>query len=90
MKGEIQGMDRDIFPFKGKAGQRLSVEVKNKAKAILFHIQLPGEEDKYLPGAGPDDDATAWKGALPVDGTYKILVGGGGKDTKYTLNVDLK
>lgn len=90
MKGEIQGMDRDIYPFTGKAGQTLKVEVKNKVKAILFHIQLPGEEDKYLPGAGPDDDATTFQGKLPVDGVYKILVGGGGKDTKYALNVELK
>ncbi len=89
-KGDIQGMDRDIYPVTAKAGQTLKVSVKNKLKLVLFHIQVPGKEEQYLPGAGQDDDATVWQGVLPASGTYKILVGAmRGKDTTYTLDVQI-
>ena len=90
LKGEIQGMDRDVYPITAKAGQTMRVKVSNKLKLVLFHIQLPGKNDAYLPKAGEEDDATAWEGTLPVSGTYKIIVGAmRGKDTKYTLDVKI-
>lgn len=89
--GEIMGMDRDIYPIVAKAGQTMRVEVKNRYKLVLFRIQLPGTEEKYLPKAGEEDDATSWQGKLPVDGKYLIVVGAmRGKDTKYTLQVEIK
>ncbi len=88
LKGEIQGMDRDIYPVTAKAGQTMQVKVTNKHKLVLFRIQKPGQEEAYLPKAGEEDDATEWKGVLPVSGTYKIVVGAmRGNDTHYTLNV---
>ena len=88
-KGDIQGMDRDVYPITAKAGQTMKVTVKNKLKLVLFHIQVPGAE-KYLPGAGEEDDATTWQGTLPASGTYKIIVGAmKGKDTTYTLDVQI-
>lgn len=88
LKGDIQGMDRDIYPITVKAGQTMRVSVSNKYKLVLFHIQLPGTTEAYLPGAGPDDDATQWQGVLPASGTYTIIVGAmRGKDTRYTLDV---
>lgn len=90
LKGDVQGMDRDIYPITAKAGQTLKVSVKNRLKLVLFHIQLPGKAEQYLPGAGEDDDATQWQGTLPVSGTYKIIVGAmRGKDTSYTLDVQI-
>lgn len=87
-KGDIQGMDRDIYPIAAKAGQTMKVSVKNKLKLVLFHIQLPGKSEAYLPGAGEENDATEWQGILPASGTYKIIVGAmRGKDTTYTLDV---
>jgi len=87
-KGEIQGMDRDIYPLTAKAGQTMSVKVSNRLKLVLFHIQKPGKEVAYLPKAGEDDDATEWKGVLPESGTYKIIVGAmRGDDSRYTLDV---
>ena len=87
-KGDVQGLDRDIYPITAKAGQTMKVTVKNRLKLVLFHIQLPGKAEKYLPGAGEDDDATTWEGTLPVSGTYKIIVGAmRGKDTTYALDV---
>ena len=89
-KGDIQGMDRDIYPITAKAGQTMKVTVKNKLKLVLFHIQVPGKAEKYLPGAGEDDDATTWQGTLPESGRYKIIVGAmKGKDTTYTLDVQI-
>ena len=89
-KGDIQGMDRDIYPVTAKAGQTLKVSVKNRLKLVLFHIQVPGKAEQYLPGAGEDDDATTWQGVLPTSGTYTILVGAmRGKDTTYTLDVQI-
>jgi len=88
LKGDIQGMDRDIYPVTAKAGQTMRVKVSNKLKLVLFHIQLPGKEVAYLPKAGEEDDATEWEGTLPVSGTYKIIVGAmRGKDTRYALDV---
>ena len=88
LKGDIQGMDRDIYPITAKAGQTMSVKVSNRLKLVLFHIQKPGKEVAYLPKAGEDDDATEWKGVLPESGTYKIIVGAmRGEDTRYTLDV---
>jgi len=88
LKGEIQGMDRDVYPLTAKAGQTMRVEVSNKLKLVLFHIQMPGKDNAYLPKAGEEDDATAWEGTLPESGTYKIIVGAmRGKDTRYTLDV---
>ena len=90
LKGEIQGMDRDIYPVTAKAGQTMRVKVSNKLKLVLFHIQMPGKGDAYLPKAGEEDDATQWEGTLPESGTYKIIVGAmRGKDTRYTLDVQI-
>lgn len=91
LKGDVQGMDRDIYPITAKAGQTMQVKVSNKLKLVLFNIQLPGTEIAYLPKAGEDDDATQWEGTLPVSGTYKIIVGAmRGKDTRYSLDVQIK
>jgi hypothetical protein len=88
LKGDIQGMDRDIYPITAKAGQTMQVKVTNKRKLVLFHIQKPGKEEAYLPKAGEEDDATEWKGVLPASGTYKIIVGAmRGDDTSYVLDV---
>lgn len=90
IKGDIQGMDRDTYPITAKAGQTMSVAVKNKLKLVLFRIQMPGTKEKYLPKAGEEDDATEWHGVLPVSGTYTIVVGAmRGNDTKYTLDVQI-
>jgi len=88
VKGEIQGMDRDVYPITAKAGQTMTVKVSNPENLVLFRIQKPGEEEVYLPGAGEDDDATTWEGKLPESGAYKIVVGAmQGNDTTYSLNV---
>lgn len=88
LKGEIQGMDRDVYSITAKAGQTMQVKVTNKRNLVLFHIQKPGKNEAYLPKAGEDDDATEWKGILPASGTYKIIVGAmQGDDTRYTLDV---
>lgn len=90
LKGEIQGMDRDVYPITAKAGQTMQVKVSNKQNLVLFRIQKPGNKDAYLPKAGEDDDATQWKGVLPASGAYKIIVGAmKGDDTRYTLDIQI-
>ncbi|EFL52185.1 hypothetical protein DesfrDRAFT_1005 [Solidesulfovibrio fructosivorans JJ]] len=42
LKGEIQGMDRDVYPITAKAGQTMQVKVSNKQNLVLFRIQKPG------------------------------------------------
>ena len=89
-KGDIQGMDRDIYPITAKAGQTMKITVKNKLKLVLFHVQLPGQTEKYLPGAGEEDDATEWQGRLPTTGTYNIIVGAmRGSDTTYKMELEI-
>ncbi len=91
VKGEIAGMDRDTYAVTAKAGQTMSVSVKNKAKLVLFHIQTPEGEGHYLPGAGEEDDAVTFTGKLPASGKYVIIVGAmKGNDTRYELTVSVK
>lgn len=90
VKGDIQGMDRDTYKITAQAGQVMHVSVKNKLNLVLFHIQKPGAKVQYLPKAGEDDDATNWKGTIPVSGVYTIIVGAmRGDDTSYALTVQL-
>ncbi|MFU2208245.1 hypothetical protein [Solidesulfovibrio sp. C21] len=70
--------------------QTMLVNVTNVDNLVLFRSKKPGDEDVYLPGAGEDDDATQWEGALPERGDYKIIVCAiHGIDTSYTLDVQI-
>ena len=86
--GAVVRGERDAYRLAAGAGQTLNVEIISVEENAVFQIYLPGKGGRTLPGAGPMDNATAWKGQLPVAGTYRIVVGGTRGNAEYTLRVD--
>ncbi len=86
--GSVLRGQRDVYRLAAPAGQTLKVEIVSVEENAVFQIYLPGKGGRTMPGAGPMDDATTWKGQLPVAGTYRIVVGGTRGNAEYTLRVD--
>ena len=87
--GAVIRGERDVYLVKAPGGQTLKVEIVSVEQNAVFQITLPGKGGRTLPGAGPMDDATVWRGRLPQAGTYRIIVGGTRGNAEYTLRVDL-
>ena len=88
--GAVLRGERDAYRLAAKAGQTLSVEIVSVEENAVFQIYLPGKGRGTLPGAGTLDDAVTWRGQLPKDGTYTIVVGGTRGNAEYTLRVDVE
>jgi len=93
--------EQDFYYLTTKAGQTMDVVISSLEKNAVFSIYKPGytiSVDKdglteikgdSLPHAGETDDATAWKGKLPVSGKYLIVVGGTRGNATYKLKVTI-
>ena len=90
--------ERDIYYITAKAGQTLEISISAVEHNAVFSVYQPGavaeEKEGYteingkaLPKAGETDDATKWKGTLPVSGKYLIVVGGTRGNATYKLKV---
>jgi len=89
--------ERDFYYLTAKAGQKMEVEINALEKNAVFQIYKPGYrigaeeiEGETLPGAGETDDATQWKGELPVTGKYLFVVGGTRGNATYELKVSVR
>lgn len=93
--------ERDIYYITAKADQTLEVSISAAEHNAVFSVYLPGaaaeEENGYteitgdtLPKAGETDDATRWKGTLPVSGKYLIVVGGTRGNATYKLKITIR
>jgi hypothetical protein len=89
--------ERDFYYLTAKAGQEMEVEIKAIEKNAAFSIYQPGYKiaadeikGKTLPGAGEEDDATQWKGKLPVSGKYLFVIGGTRGNATYELKVTIR
>lgn len=80
--------DEDTYLAGAKAGQKMTVKITSVEKNAVFFIEKPG--GGYLEKAGDGDDQTAWTGALPRDGDYKITVAGTRGNATYKLSVTIK
>ncbi len=86
LAGQMAPGGRSVYYVQAKAGQTLMVSVMPVATGISFQVfkadaslakgadGLPVVSGGTLPDAGPTDNATAWIGAIPLDGNYLILV----------------
>jgi hypothetical protein len=89
VKGAVIRGERTIYLVGARAGQTMAVEVSSTEKNAVFQIRTPGKGQNYLPGAGEEEDAISWKGALPQAGTYKIIVGSTRGNAEYMLHVEI-
>ncbi|SEO24231.1 hypothetical protein SAMN02990966_01330 [Rhodospirillales bacterium URHD0017] len=106
LAGQLGPGGRNVYYVQAKAGQTLMVSVMPVATGISFQVfradaslakgadGLPVVSGGTLPDAGPTDNATAWIGAIPVDGNYLILVAlrvaAAATPGPYNLTVSLK
>jgi hypothetical protein len=106
LAGQVAPGGRNVYYVLAKAGQSLSVSVASTANAISFQVFPPeatlekGADGialvtgQPLPDAGPSDNAKAWIGAIPRDGSYLILVlmsaGGASVPSPYSLTLSLQ
>jgi hypothetical protein len=86
LAGQLAPGGRRVYYVRAKAGQTLMVSVMPAATGASFQVfkadatlakgadGLPVVTGGTLPDAGPSDNATAWIGAVPHDGSYLILV----------------
>ena len=80
--------DEDTYLIRAKRGQKMSVTISSVEKNAAFFIEKPG--GAFLDNAGQGDDQTIWKGTLPVNGDYKIIVAGTRGNATYKLSVTIK
>ena len=87
--GAVVRGDRDRYYVSAKRGQTMSVKITSRENNAAFEIYFSGEQES-LEGAGEEDDATNWSGALPADNDYVIVVGGTRGNASYTLTISIK
>ena len=87
--GAVVRGDRDRYYVKAKRGQTMSVKITSRENNAAFEIYFSGEQESQE-GAGEEDDATNWSGALPADNDYVIVVGGRRGNASYTLTISIK
>ncbi len=80
--------DEDTYLIRAKAGQKMSVKVSSVERNAVFFIEKP--DGGYLENAGEGDGHTVWKGTLPGDGDYKIIVVAYRGNASYKLFVTVK
>lgn len=81
--------DIDQYLIGARAGQRMKIEISSVEGNASFQIVRPGNKG-MLPGAGWDDDATQWNGALPESGDYVIEVAPTRGNATYRLKVEIR
>lgn len=81
--------ERATYLVGARAGQRMRVRVASPGSNAVFQLYGPGRVGA-LPGAGDTDDATAWSGALPRSGDYRIVVGGTRGNAEFRLRVEIR
>ena len=93
--------EQDVYFVTARAGQTLEVSISALEDNAVFSIYQPGSvtvekegvtkiTGNTLAKVDETDDATAWKGALPVSGEYLIVVGGTRGNATYKLRVTIR
>jgi hypothetical protein len=102
LSGGVPRGERDCFSISAGQGQHLAVSQVNPVDDnIVIQLYRPpwkistGEDGLSvaggaLPGAGDGDDAAKWSGALPVRGTYLLVVGTSRGSGEYHLRVEIR
>ena len=86
LAGELPAGGKALYTVQAKAGQTLMVSVMPVSTGLAFQVfradasvaraadGQPLVSGGTLPDAGPNDQAQAWVGAIPRDGTYFVLL----------------
>jgi hypothetical protein len=89
--------EQDFYYLTARAGQSMEVKIGALENNAAFAIYKPGykivsDEIKgdTLAGAGETDDATRWKGKLPVTGKYLFVVGGTRGNATYEMKITVR
>ncbi len=97
IKGSVVRGERDFYYLTAKAGQNMEIKINALEENAVFQIYKPGYKigtdeikGETLPGAGETDDATQWKGELPVMGKSLFVVGGTRGNSTYELKVSVR
>lgn len=70
IKGKVQGYQTVDYVLRGRAGQTLSVELKQSHPQNYFNLLPPGSEAAMFIGSTGGN----FKGVLPADGDYTLRV----------------
>ena len=84
--GSLQLGEEISYILKANKDQKMVVTISSTEDNAVFRIKDRSSR-YYLDGATELDDAVSWKGSLPSDGEYKIVVGGITGNADYTLKV---
>ena len=84
--GSLMNGEEISYILKAGKDQKLVVTVSSTGNNAVFRIKDRSSR-YYLDGATELDDAVSWKGSLPSEGEYKIIVGGISGNTDFTLRV---
>jgi len=81
-----------VYAVNGKAGQTLQVDLTATRGSPTFEIYVNEARNggTTLAGAGPDSNATSFRGQLPSDGVFKIVVGSMRGASAFQLSVKLE
>ena len=86
LAGELPPGGKALYTVQAKAGQTVMVSVMPVSTGLTFQVfrteasvsraadGQPLVAGGTLPDAGPGDQAQAWIGAIPRDGTYSVLL----------------
>ena len=84
VRGEVRR-----YSLNARAGQRMQVRISSIEKNAVFQLYRP-RNGEPMPGAAEGQDAQSWSGALPVAGTYLLVVGSTRGNASYTLRVSIR
>ncbi|MDD5066830.1 MAG: hypothetical protein PHF84_07255 [bacterium] len=98
VRGSVIRGQRDLYSLAGEEGQTLGISITSPENNAVMVLYQPGasaaEKDgivevtgKVLPGAGETDNATTWKGPLPVSGKYLVSVSPVRGNTAYEIKI---
>ncbi len=80
--GVVRGT-RNIYLLRARRGQTMKLNITSLEQNAVFDIQAPN--GKFL-----QEEATSWRGELPVTGDYSVIVGGIRGNASYKLDVTIE
>ncbi|PWW04568.1 hypothetical protein DFR52_1011267 [Hoeflea marina] len=88
VNGGIARGEQAVYTIGASAGQTMSLDMQSIEDNAVFQIEAP--DGTQLPGASDGDDARVWRGPLPLDGDYRIVVGSTRGGASYELTVGIR
>ncbi len=87
LPGHVVRADRDTYTLQTVGGKSADVSIESDENNAVFEIL--DQNGKVLPCAG-GGDCVQWSDELPLNGTYRIVVGGTRGNANYTLVISIR